>query len=90
MASRTGPEGSISLNQDADLYATLLDDVTELSFSPSPKRAQWLHVAKGRVTLDGQHALKEGDGVAIRDEPVIALSQGNQAEVLLFDLATSG
>ena len=47
-------------------------------------------MAKGRVTLDGQHALKEGDGVAIRDEHAIALSQGNQAEVLLFDLATSG
>ena len=43
------------------------------------------HVARGAITLNGQR-LKDGDGARLRQEGVIELSQGEQAEVLLFDL----
>ena len=36
--------------------------------------------------MDGDE-LKEGDGIAVSDEPAIALTAATDAEVMLFDLA---
>ncbi|CAM2010826.1 pirin family protein [Acanthopleuribacter pedis] len=87
LASREARGESIALNQDADLYAGLFDGEEQATHKFAPGRSGWLHVARGEVTLnDGMH-LKAGDGVAIRNETSINLSQGKNAEVLLFDLA---
>lgn len=45
----------------------------------------WLQVLRGEVTV-GSTALHAGDGVAISDEPVIALESVAEGEVMLFDL----
>lgn len=44
-----------------------------------------MHVARGSVVLNGQ-PLDEGDGVRLRNEQVISLSEGVDAEVLVFDM----
>ena len=49
-------------------------------------RHAWLHLAHGAVVLNG-HALTEGDGAAVSDEEVLAISAETDAELLLFDLA---
>jgi hypothetical protein len=49
-------------------------------------RHAWLHVARGRVTLN-DHGLGEGDGAAISEEAGVRLVGRGDAEVLLFDLA---
>ena len=83
VASREGTDGSVQIHQDVKLYVSLLED-GQVTHEFAPGRHGWLQVARGSVELNGQ-ALKQGDGVAITDEPRIQL-QGKGGEVLLFDL----
>ena len=49
-------------------------------------RHAWLHVARGAARLNG-HALTEGDGAGVSDEPRLDITAPSDAEILLFDLA---
>lgn len=85
LASRDGRDGSLDLQQDVDLWMTRLTGDTERTFGLRGGRYGWLHVAKGRVTLNGRE-LSEGDSAAVQDEP-LTLERGQDAEVLVFDMA---
>jgi len=80
-----GRDDSVTLNQDVDLWVTRLDGAAARSFDVKPGRSAWVHVARGSVVVNGR-VLSEGDAAAISDE-VITLTNGEQAEVLVFDLA---
>lgn len=86
VASRKGRDGSVSLNQDMDMYASLLDEGASLEHRLDPTRRQWLHVARGTVSL-GKHKLKAGDGVSMVNETTIELHSAKEAEIILFDMA---
>lgn len=85
VAAGDGRDGAVALNQDVDLYAGLLDGEERAAFELRPGRSAWLHVARGALTLNGER-LSAGDGVAITAEGTLSLSEGDDAEVLLFDL----
>jgi redox-sensitive bicupin YhaK (pirin superfamily) len=85
VASKAGRDGSIAINQDADVYLAKLDPREAVSHQLGPERHAWLHVAEGEVTLNGQ-ALRAGDGVAISAEGALDLKADAPAQVLLFDL----
>jgi len=85
VGSRDGREGSITIHQDVDLYATLLSDGDTISHELADGRKGWVQVAKGNVALNGM-ALSAGDGVAIDDAETIVLSDASAAEALLFDM----
>ncbi len=82
IVSKSGREGSVSLNQDADIYAALLDGA-EASHRMGPGRIAYLHVVKGDIRLNGLD-LSSGDGAKIRNEDTLFLS--GKGELLLFDL----
>ncbi len=86
IASPDGADGSVTIHQDARLYAGLFDGAEQLSLALPAGRPGWLHVARGEVVANGV-ALKAGDALKLVDEARLELSQGKQAEVLLFDLA---
>jgi quercetin 2,3-dioxygenase len=86
VASRDGRDGSVTIHQDASLYATLLDPGERASHDLRPGRHSWVQVARGSVDLNGQ-TLSEGDGAAISDERRLELTGKDSSEVLLFDLA---
>ena len=86
VASRDGRDGSVTVHQDVDLYATLLGADDKVSYDLKPGRHAWVQVARGQVRLNGE-LLKEGDGAAIVQVETIALEGATDAEVLLFDLA---
>ncbi|GFO53464.1 quercetin 2,3-dioxygenase [Geomonas sp. Red276] len=86
IASPDGREGSVTIHQDAHLFASLLEKGERVSHSLRPGRHAWLQVVRGEVTLNGQQ-LAAGDGAAISDEPTVALEGLTSAELLLFDLA---
>lgn len=86
IGSKDGREGSITIHQDVDLYVTRLDGDHSVKADLTPGRIAWIHVARGSVQLNGQ-SLSAGDGVAVRDEQSLVFEQGDQAEVLLFDMA---
>lgn len=85
VASRDGRDGSITINQDANLYLAKFASGHEAVHSLDPKRHAWVHVAEGEVTLNGQK-LKPGDGAAVSDEPALEFRSDGNSQVLLFDL----
>jgi redox-sensitive bicupin YhaK (pirin superfamily) len=85
LASRDGRDASVSLRQDVDLWVTKLDGNSSRSFDLRAGRSAWVHVARGSVVVNGR-VLQEGDAAAVNDE-VITLTNGERAEVLIFDLA---
>lgn len=87
VGSRDGRDGSITIHQDVDLYATSLQDGETVHHSLVEGRVAWLQVARGVVQLNDQ-MLSAGDGAAISQESRITLQGGSSAaEVLLFDMA---
>jgi redox-sensitive bicupin YhaK (pirin superfamily) len=86
VASPDGHDGTVTIHQDAKLYAGLFDKDESASFDLGAGRHAWIHVAKGSLTINGE-SLKAGDAVAIDDAGKIEFARGDGAEVLLFDLA---
>lgn len=89
VASRDGAEGSVTIHQDAKLYAGLFDGAAEAAtLALDPARLAYLHVVRGAIDANGV-SLSAGDALALAGEARIALSRGRQAEVLVFDLPRS-
>ena len=86
VASKTGRDGSIAINQDAELHLAKLNPGETTTHSLAKGRAAWLHVAEGDVTVNGEK-LTGGDAVAIDGGARIELTAGKASQVLLFDLA---
>ena len=85
IASEDGREGSVTVHQDASVYATVLGAGDEVVHELRPGRHAWLQVARGSVTLNGAE-LEQGDGAAVSAEEKISITGREAAEVLLFDL----
>ena len=85
LTSRDGRQGSIPINQDADLYLAKLNPGDAVAHPLRPGRHAWVQVAEGEVTLNG-HPLSEGDGAALSEEATVELTGGTAAQVLVFDL----
>ena len=85
IASSDGREGSVTIHQDAALYAALLAPGEAVRHALAPGRRAYLHVARGAVQLESQ-SLRDGDGAKIADEDVLEIAATEDAEILLFDL----
>jgi redox-sensitive bicupin YhaK (pirin superfamily) len=85
VASPDGAEGSVKINQDARLYATLLEKGERVELPLGKDRHAWVQVARGAVTVNGQ-ALAQGDGAAVSGEERVAIEGIDPAELLTFDL----
>ncbi len=85
VASKSGRDGSIAINQDANVYVGKLDAGDSVTQNIGEGRGAWLQVAEGEVALNGQ-ALKEGDGAALTAEKAVELRASQPSQVLLFDL----
>lgn len=83
--SPDGADGSLSVYQDARVYAGLFDGDEQQHFSFPKHRYAYVHVARGAIELNGQR-LSAGDAVKLRKPGTLHFSRGEQAEVLLFDL----
>ena len=85
IASNDGREGSVSLRQNADIYATILDGADQVAHPLQAGRQAYVQVARGSVTVNGM-VLEAGDAVQVSEEASISLLDAKDAEVLLFDL----
>jgi redox-sensitive bicupin YhaK (pirin superfamily) len=86
IASGEGRDGSVTVHQDVSLSLGRLRPGDALRYDLAPGRHAWLQVTRGAVALDGL-PLSAGDGAAVSDEPSLTVRAGDDAEVLLFDLA---
>lgn len=87
VVSPDGRDGSLSIAQDARLYAGKLEGKQRAELELAPGRVAWVHVALGRIQVNGQ-LLGPGDGAALRDEPKLVFEKGERAELVLWDLPT--
>lgn len=85
IVSPDGRNGSVSVRQDASIYASILDEEDEVKYELAPGRTAYVYVIRGRVTANSV-ALTSGDALKVSDESLVTLSQAEAAEVLLFDL----
>jgi quercetin 2,3-dioxygenase len=86
VAAPDGREGSVTVHQDAYLYSTLLDGVDRVTHSLAPGRRGYVHVARGKLSVNGQ-PLEAGDALKATDTAEIVLEKAGNAEVILFDLS---
>ncbi len=86
IGSRNGRDGSVTIHQDVELYATVLEQGESVTHSLARNRLAWIQVARGSVKLNGQ-LLQAGDGVAIETAGELRFEGENTTEVLLFDMA---
>ena len=86
IASRDAAEGSVTIHQDARVYASLLDAGQTVRHPLAPGRGAWLHLVSGAATVNGT-TLVTGDGAAIENESALEIRAGEPSELLLFDLA---
>lgn len=86
VASPDGAGGSVTIHTDARLYAGLFGEGQSADHALAPGRHAWVHVARGRVRVNGQE-LSAGDGAALSDEAKVHVEGIEGGEVLVFDLA---
>jgi redox-sensitive bicupin YhaK (pirin superfamily) len=85
IASPDGREASVTIHQDAALYAGLLDGADAITHAIAAGRRAYVHVARGSVRVDGQ-MLGAGDAAKLEHEAMLTLDAPKDAEVLVFDL----
>jgi quercetin 2,3-dioxygenase len=83
--SPDGKEGSLSVYQDVKVFAGLFNESESAELEIGLGRYAYVHVARGNLDINGIR-LDEGDGVRIREERVLRFAEGNNAEVLVFNL----
>ncbi len=86
VTSRTGRDGSLRINQDADLWLARLQPGDHITHTLRPGRRAWIHVAEGEVMLNDTE-LRDGDAVALDGGDSVELQGVKPAQVLLFDIA---
>ena len=86
VASPDGAQGSVLIYADAATYAGLLsgDETATLPLQPGSKG--YVQLVRGNVMVNGA-CLKAGDAAMLENETQVSLSGGQDAEVLVFDLA---
>ncbi len=85
IASPDGREGSVSLRQQASIYAAILDGADAVEHTLAAGRQLYVHVIRGSVKVNGI-AVSGGDAVHVDKEAGISLTEAKDAEVLVFDL----
>ena len=85
IASPDRAEGSVLIHQDARVYAGLFSGTQRAQLTLAAQRQAYLHVARGSLTVNGLQ-LQTGDALEVTQSDTLVLENGQQAEVLVFDL----
>ncbi|MFC3108909.1 pirin family protein [Undibacterium arcticum] len=86
IGSPDGAQDSVTVHADAALYSGLFDGAEAADLALDPARKAYVHVVRGTLTVNGQR-LSGGDALLLEQECRITLADGDNAEVLVFDLA---
>lgn len=85
VASKSGRNGSITMNQDVDMYVAKAQDAGEKHLKTYAHRHLWVQVIKGEVQVEGE-TLKAGDGAGIEKIEQLRLKWNKGSEFILFDM----
>ena len=86
IASRGGDDGSVHINQDVRLFASVLKSGETVKQELAEGRHAWIQLISGSLEINGEK-IEAGDGAAISDEKSLTLNAlKDNTEFLLFDL----
>jgi redox-sensitive bicupin YhaK (pirin superfamily) len=85
IASPDGQDGSLTIHQDARVYAGLFDGGERAEREIEAGRRAYVHVVRGQATVNGR-ALDAGDAAKLSEVRHVTIENGHDAEILLFDL----
>ena len=86
IASSNKTDTSVLIHADASLYVGIFNQDQETSLSLNLNRKAYVHLIRGELEVNDIQ-LKSGDALMLENEPLVNISKGNAAEVLVFDLA---
>lgn len=84
--SADGRAGSITINQDVDLFIGRLDPEEWVNHPLREQRHAWVQLIEGDIDLNG-NTLSPGDGISLDGEKELRLTSKGGAHFLLFDLS---
>jgi redox-sensitive bicupin YhaK (pirin superfamily) len=85
IAAKNPDNGALKVEQDLQLYASIVEVDKTLSYSLKEKRSAYLHIARGNVEIVGQH-YASGDAIMLNDAQLLNIKATTETEMLLFDL----
>ncbi len=85
VVSKDGRDGSISMNQDGDMFVARLKSKEDLSFAVKPGRDVWVQVVKGELETPAG-VIRKGDALAVDDTTTVNLKSHSETELIIFDL----
>jgi hypothetical protein len=85
IASPDRAQGSVLIHQDARVYAGMFTGTERAHLSLAPQRQAYVQVARGAITVNGA-VLATGDARKVSRSDAVVLENGQDAEVLVFDL----
>jgi quercetin 2,3-dioxygenase len=86
IASPEGEASSVSIDQDVELYACILDPSEIAVHTFRPGRHGWVQLLRGTLRANAVE-MRAGDGAAVSEEPELQIAAVEPAEFLLFDMA---
>ena len=86
IGSRDGREGSVTIHQDVDLYASVLESGELVALEGVADRRIFVQVVSGELSINGE-MVSAGDGVQIRLEDNVSITALSESEFLLFNLS---
>lgn len=85
VVSGSGREGSIAINQDAEIFVGKFLANKEMFFAVKKDRKIWIQIVSGSLLVNDLK-LESGDAVAISEEELLSIKAEKDSEFLLFDL----
>lgn len=86
IASRAGSDGAVTVHQDVEVYAGLLNEGEDVVYELERGRHAWVQIVRGSLSLNDVE-LGAGDGAAVSEEEKLLIRADELCEVILFDLA---
>ncbi len=85
VGSRDGRDGSVTIHQDVNLYASVLEAGAAVSLDVKNDRKVFVQVIRGELVVNGK-PLSAGDGAQCAGQPRLEMTASSEAEFLLFDM----
>ena len=86
IGSRDGRDGSLTIHQDVDLYASVLETGNSVQLDGLSDRRVFVQLIAGEVNVNGE-TLRAGDGLKVREADRVDISATEESEFLVFNLA---
>lgn len=86
IASPDGAGNAVKIHADAKIYAGLFNGSESQKLELDPTRKAYVHLVKGSLEVNGI-SLSTGDALLIENESNLLITNGKDAEVIIFDLS---